>query len=351
MIYIDTKEWLEGKQYGIGGSEAGIVLGLNPWKSRLELWDEKVNKTRHLDPDAEIRLELGNILEPFIAEQYSKKTGRRLEIREQRFHPVYRFILGNVDREILDDGRGPGILEIKTKGAFSDWEGEIPIYYQAQLQHYLNIYNYTWGSFAVLDLGRMDINIKDIERDDEFISKLVKEEIEFWNLVEKKIPPAVDSSKACQEFLREKYKVSEEISIDLKNNEEARKWAIMLREAKRNIKAFDIMETDAKNHLMSIVGNAERAIGDGWTITWKAPKDKEILDLENFKRDYPEIAKKYIKYESQQRRFMVRFTENKQLKIGKVGSSKKDNKGKEEKEAIKIDNSGLNTIKKMLCEE
>lgn len=354
MIYIDTEEWLEGRYQGIGGSEAGIVLGLNPWKSRLELWDEKVNKTRHLDPDAEMRLKLGNMLEPMIAEEYSKMTGRKLEIRPQKIHPKYPFLLGNIDREIVGDIKGPGILEIKTKGAFTNWEDDIPVYYHAQIQHYLYIYDYSWGSFSVLDLGLMKLNIIDVKRDDDFISKLIKEEIEFWKLVENKTPPPVCPTNACQEFLREKYKVSKDITIDLKDNEEATKWSAMLREAKRNIKSFDIMETEAKNHLMSIVGNAEKAIGNTYSISWKAPKDKEVFDLERFKRAHPELAEQYIKAEPQSRRFIVRFTEDKQTKSGKkdkkIENGKKDktlNNGKGSKDV----ENGFNIIKGILNEE
>lgn len=349
MTCIDTEEWLEGRYQGIGGSEAGIVAGLNPWKSRLELWDEKVNKTRRLDPDAEIRLKLGNVLEPLIADEYSKITGRKLEIRSQKTHPKYPFILGNIDREIVgSNGRGPGILEIKTKGAFTNWEDDIPVYYQAQLQHYIEIYGYDWGSFSVLDLGTMKINIVDVERDDEFITKLVKEEIEFWRLVENKTPPPICPTKACEKFLREKYKISEDITIDLKDNEEAAKWAAMLREAKRNIKAFDIIETEAKNHLMSIVGTAEKAVGNMYSISWKAPRDKEVFDLEKFKRYYPELAKQYIKSEPQTRRFTVKFAEYKQTKSGKKDSIKSE---KNEKEARQIENSGLNVVKGILGED
>ena len=350
MIYVDTKEWLEGRYQGIGGSEAGIILGLNPWKSRLELWNEKVNKTRRLDQDAEMRLKLGNILEPFIADEYSKMTGRKLEIRGQKIHPKYSFILGNIDREIVDDSnnprKGPGILEIKTKNAFTDWHDEIPIYYMAQLQHYLELYSYNWGAFAILDLGELKIKYFDIERDDDFISKLVKEEIEFWKLVEYKTPPDICPTKSCEEFLREKYKVSEDITIDLKDNHEAIKWATMLKEAKRNIKTFDTMETEAKNHLMSIVGNAEKAVGEGFSISWKAPKDRDVFDLEKFKREHPELAKQYIRPEPQTRRFSVRFTESRQIK-----GDRKEGDRKEGDKQRQIDDNNINVIKGILDKE
>jgi len=337
----DETKWLEERKKGIGGSEASMVIGVNPWKSKLELWNEKVTQKSNIDATKQLMFKIGHILEPIIAEEYTKETGRELEERPLKIHPRYPFIIGNIDREIVGDKKGPGILEIKTKGGYTNWHGEdIPIYYHAQLQHYLELYKYSWGSFSVLDLGVMKLSIVDVERDDGFISKLVKEEIEFWKLVENKTPPPVCPTKACEEFLREKYKVSESITIDISANEEAIKWAAMLREAKRNIKAFDIMETEAKNHLMSIMGTAEKALGNMYNISWKAPKDKEVFELERFKRDYPEIAKQYIKPEPQTRRFTVRFAENKQIKGGK--SEEKDKK---------IENSGLNIIKGILDED
>lgn len=316
MIYIDTEEWLEGRSHGIGGSEAGIILRLNPWKSRLQLWNEKVNKTRQLDPGTQMSLKLGNFLEPLIADEYSKMTGRKLEMREQRVHPKYDFILGNVDREIIggENGlpKGPGILEIKTKGAFTNWHGEdIPPYYMAQLQQYLEIYGHTWGSFAVLDLGTLKISCVDVERDDKLISTIIEEEKKFWKLVEDKIPPSVDSSESCSKFLKEYYKISEYITIDIIENEEATKWASILKDAREAIKQHEITETEAKNKLMAIIGSAERASGNGFSINWRSPKDKEVFDLEKFKIDQPDLAKKYIKKEQQSRRFTVRFLDKK----------------------------------------
>lgn len=348
--WVDEGEWLEQRKKGIGGSEASMVLGINPWKSKLELWNEKVTQQANIDATKQLMFKIGHTLEPIIAEEYTNETGRKLEERPLKVHPKYPFVLGNIDREIVGDAKGPGILEIKTKGGYTNWHEDIPLYYQVQLQHYLELYNFKWGSFSILDLGIMRLSIIDIERDDELISKLIKEEIDFWDHVEKKIPPDVDKSIACQEFLREKYKVSKDITIDISGNEEARKWAEMLREAKRNQKAFDIMETEAKNHLMSMVGNAEKAVGIGYSITWKAPKDKEVFDIERFKRDYPDLAKQYIKIDPQSRRFSVRFSEekNKQIKGGKKEIEVKQINGKKEK---LISGSGLNAIKSILDEE
>lgn len=304
----EKEEWLKQRSKGIGGSDAPVVLGISPFKSRLQLWNEKVSKK--IDPESgdALILQIGNALEPIVANKYAKETGRKLEIRPSKVHPEYPFIIGNIDREIVGDERGPGILEIKTKGAWIDWHGEdIPPYYMAQVQHYLSIYGYEWASFAVLDLGTRKISHLDIERDDKQIAKIIDEEKKFWELVEKGIPPEIDNSKVCGNFLREYYGKSEDVTIDLIGNKDATKWAIMLRDIMSQEKLLKAQEIECKNHLMSLVGSAEKALGNNFKISWKAPQDKEVFNLEKFKIDHPKLVKQYIKYEPQKRRFTVSF--------------------------------------------
>ncbi len=308
----ENEEWLMQRTEGIGGSDAATVLGISPFKSRLELWHEKVSKKIDPESSEELIFQIGHALEPIVAKKYEKMTGRKLEARPRRVHPKYPFMIGNIDREIVGDERGPGILEIKTKGAWIDWHSDdIPPYYMAQVQHYLSIFGYDWAGFAVLDLGTRKVTHIDIERDDKLISNIIREEEKFWELVEKKIPPKVDGGKACGEFLREHFKLSEDATIDLIENEEAKKWAMLLKSVRGKAKLLEAQEVECKNYLMSLVGNAEKAVGDNFNISWKSPKDKEVFDLDKFRVDYPILTKRYTKQEHQSRRFVVTFPKGK----------------------------------------
>ena len=42
---MSRTEWLKERTKGIGGSDVATVLGLNPYKTPLELWEEKTGKT------------------------------------------------------------------------------------------------------------------------------------------------------------------------------------------------------------------------------------------------------------------------------------------------------------------
>ena len=39
------EKWLELRTTGIGGSDAGIIVGVNTYKSKFQLWQEKTSQT------------------------------------------------------------------------------------------------------------------------------------------------------------------------------------------------------------------------------------------------------------------------------------------------------------------
>jgi predicted phage-related endonuclease len=41
---LDRSQWLEVRHGGIGSSDAATAVGLNPYKSPLELWAEKTGR-------------------------------------------------------------------------------------------------------------------------------------------------------------------------------------------------------------------------------------------------------------------------------------------------------------------
>ena len=41
---MTREDWLEERKKGIGGSDAATILGLNPYKTTIELWEEKTGR-------------------------------------------------------------------------------------------------------------------------------------------------------------------------------------------------------------------------------------------------------------------------------------------------------------------
>jgi putative phage-type endonuclease len=75
-----SPEWLAARRSLITATDIAVLMGDSPWKSEADLADEK----RGLAPDQEptLRMRTGLAMEPLIAAEYGRTTGRRL----RRFH-------------------------------------------------------------------------------------------------------------------------------------------------------------------------------------------------------------------------------------------------------------------------
>ena len=77
---LDRAAWLGVRRAGIGSSDAAAAVGLNPYKSPLELWMEKTGRVAHDDvsPGFDDPRYWGTLLEPYVAVAYQQKTDRRV---------------------------------------------------------------------------------------------------------------------------------------------------------------------------------------------------------------------------------------------------------------------------------
>ena len=95
--------------------------------------------------DKSITFAIGHLLEDVVAQIFSKKTGFTV-YRDQTMyqHPLFPFLLADVDRFlILPDGR-KAILECKTAHYNMQYlwaNGSVPRHYELQVRHYMSVMN------------------------------------------------------------------------------------------------------------------------------------------------------------------------------------------------------------------
>ena len=90
-------EWLELRREGIGGSDASVVMGENPYRSILQLWEEKTGRKKITDEGNEYTY-WGTLMEDVIRHEFMKRTG--LKVRQKHFmifHPEYPYLFADVD--------------------------------------------------------------------------------------------------------------------------------------------------------------------------------------------------------------------------------------------------------------
>ena len=181
---------MEARTSFIGGSDVAALFGLSPWVTPYELYQRKTG-TAAANPSSE-RMEWGLRLEEPIAAATQERTQWDLHSPDPSVipHPSIRGMAGTPDRLI----NGDGVLEIKTVDRlyYKNWkDGEPPLHYQLQLQHYLACSGRDWGAFAVL-VGGNELAIKRIERHDGAIKRIEEAVEAFWNNVKEGNAPAPD---------------------------------------------------------------------------------------------------------------------------------------------------------------
>ena len=83
---LTNEEWLEIRRKGIGGSDAGTVLGKNPYKSPLTLWAEKRNELPNEFKGNEATA-WGHLLEEPIAKRFAEEQPSIV-----LYHPMYAYV-------------------------------------------------------------------------------------------------------------------------------------------------------------------------------------------------------------------------------------------------------------------
>ncbi|MFB4326435.1 YqaJ viral recombinase family protein [Priestia sp. BR_2] len=304
---IDRSEWLKLRRKGIGGSDASAVAGLNRYKSPVGVF---LDKTGQIEPEeAGEAAYWGNVLEDVVAREFSLQSGLRVQRSNKLYqHPKHEFMLGNVDRLIMDkSGRGIGILECKTASAYKadEWNDEkVPDEYAIQLQHYMAVLGVDYGYFAVL-IGGQKFQYKLVERNDKIIDSLIQIEDEFWNKhVVPGIPPMIDGSDASSDLLNQLYPVSSPATEIILDDKQAG-LVQRLVAAKEDAALAAEQVKRCENELKAIMGENEFAIHNGEIlVSWKS-NDTSRIDSKRLKKEQPDLYEKYVNTTSS-RRFLVK---------------------------------------------
>lgn len=300
---LSKEQWLRYRKQGIGGSDVSCLLGINKWKSEIELWLDKTNQTN--DPVEENEaMQWGTIMEPIIRNHFSEVTGKTVvELKAMLQHPEHPFMLADVDGVTVDDSGNPAILEIKTASEFkrSDWEEGVPAYYQTQVQHYLCVTGIQKAYVAVL-IGGNSFRIFEVDADKEIQNMLIAVEKKFWNKVQNMIRPEMDGSDAAKNLLDSLYRGGIEETIVMPDD--AIEYVDAYIEACAEEDNAKVKKQDAANHIKAFLGDYDKATCLGHTISWK-PVTSERLDSKSLKENEPEIYAKYCK-NSTSRRFTLR---------------------------------------------
>lgn len=276
----------------IGGSDVGAILGLNPWKTPLALYNEKLDPNPPEIDEKKARIfRRGQIMEPYVLQMFEEETGYTVAKRNERYtDKEYPFLQAEIDAETDLETN----IEIKTCNPFNAkiWGEEktddVPDYYLAQAMHGLMITGRSLCHFGVL-IGSDDFRVYQVKRDEELIDIIRKKEIEFWEHVQNREPPApINVNDIAMMYFRDNgncIEASMDIMVDLDE----------LKNIQAKIKELDTQKKGLENRIKVFMAENSTLTFDGRNVaTWKT-QNSTRFDSVSFKQAEPELYKQYAK--------------------------------------------------------
>lgn len=296
------EKWLLERRKGIGGSDAGVICGLSPWKSPYQLYLEKRGEAS--GPEETEPMRWGTMLEPVIRQRYADVTGRTVQlVPEILQHPKHAWMLGSLDG-IAEDR----VLEVKTARLPTGWGDPeetpvvIPDVYHAQVQHYMAVTGLVLCDVAVL-IGGSDFRIYEVPADAEVQGLIIDQEAEFWQRVQAGEPPEPTTFADVKARFGA---ASRSASVTATKN--IMEEIGLLKRVKESMGALKATEEQAKAEIMKFLAEKDTLVAlDGTVlVTWKKSKDSTKFDADAFKREHPGLYAQYSKPTAGSRRFLTK---------------------------------------------
>ena len=283
--YNSKEEWLAlRKKLGIGGSEAGSVIGLNPYKGAYTLWAEKTGKIHEFEGN--LITEVGSYLEEFVAQLFTRETDKKVR-RKNRIlvNDQYPFAFADVDRLVVGE---KALLEIKTTNSFPVMKKiknkEYPEQWYCQMTHYLAVSGLEKAYLAVL-INCRDFKIFELERDEAEIAALMGEEEKFWGMVQTNTPPPADGLESTSKTITALYPESNTENVNLYSYQtELARYM----ELSAQIKELEQAKEEAANKVKAFLGEAGKGESDRYRVSWTSA-ERRSFDSKRFAKENPDI--------------------------------------------------------------
>lgn len=306
----DREAWLHARTFGIGGSDAGAILGVSPYTSPFQLAMEKTGQVKPRDLSDNEAVYWGNVLEPVVADEFARRMGVPVwspgRMYRSKANP---WQLANPDRfGVCPETGEPAIIELKTGGYFArqDWvDGDdlvIPAWYEAQNLHYAAVTGIRRLWFGAL-LGGQQFVIRKVELTEELIETITEAERVFWEryVIGGEIPP-VDGMDSTTDAITAMWEADPK-SVAVLGNDDliALSGYLNARAGEKDVKE---QKTFHANQIRASLQEASVGVVDGVeVVTWKA-HDTTKTDWDRFHADNPGLLEKY-QYKVPQRTLRV----------------------------------------------
>ncbi len=265
--------WLALRAEDITSTESSALFNMSPYATAFEIWHRKKSK-EIVDFQENERMRWGKRLQDAIAAGIAEDQGWLAEPMKEYIRITDARMGASFDWRMIDASGRMGVFEIKNvdylvfRDQWQEEDGELtaPAHIEIQLQAQLHCSEYEWGAIGVLVAGnspRVIIRERDLEVGNSIEARVR----EFWRSVEANNPPPPTYPDDA-EFVSKLYGYAEPGKVfDARGNAELATLATAYHQAGAAEKQAKEDKEVAKAKLLAAIGDSERALLDGFTIS------------------------------------------------------------------------------------
>lgn len=265
----------------IGASDIAAIIGVSPYTSPIELWQQKVGL---VEQDVNDAMRMGSLLEDAVCQLYEQRTGYRTQRRNAPYinadHP---FIQGHVDRIVVgEDGGMDSKVSLYAPGYGDDGTDQVPPHVRTQMTVYMGLSGRSWWDVALL--RDMRLRVYRLQYDPELYAGLVAVAVDFWteNVLPGK-PPAIDGTEEYRRFLGARY--PSDSGIEMVATPELALLCDELAGVRQDAKVLETRQTLIENRIKDAMGEASVLLSPAGKATWKRTKDSARIKWERVAED------------------------------------------------------------------
>ena len=291
---------MNDRNKGLGASDAPVIAGLSPWRTPVELWQEKRGVGTPQREDLPMRA--GKALEAVVLEGFSEETGLVVTDRGRRFiDPVWPVRWVTADG-MTEDG---AVVEAKTDHSAEGWgepgTDQIPAHYVAQVQHAMACTEAIVAWVPVL-IGLRELRVYRVYRDDRIVAQLTDLEQRFWHHVQNGEAPPMLRPSDLRLIYPQDAGTTATATKGVRQTVEALR--IQMAHAKAVAKDVDKWKAELQAYMETAATLADE---DGKVLcTWKTTRPVGRFDEDALKVEMPEVWAKYRRAGMAQRRFLIK---------------------------------------------
>lgn len=281
-----NEEWLRQRARDITSTESAALFGLSPYTTPFELWHRKKNaQITEIEPNE--RMKWGTRLQDSIAAGLAEDHKWKIQRRTQYDRLVDERLGASYDFTIIGGDGGDGLLEIKNVDPLMLRDGwvdegedlEAPPHIEMQVQHQLLVSGLPYAYIGALVGGNRGVLIRR-EPAPKIMESILDRAAEFWKSIEDGIAPKPDFSRDSAFIARLYSSVKPGRVVNVEKDAEVRE---LLELHKKYTAARDAGEKgreEIKAKLFMKLGDAEKAIGDGFSINLGTVKAARVEAFE-----------------------------------------------------------------------